>query len=753
MRFSLFALLGVVACSGAPLEIVPAPPPSPSQIASAQLPDAGAEQSAFEDPGGMWLPGQLPEQAGMLRKAGLDIDPAVLADPGSYPLSAVVSLGGCSASFVSSEGLVITNHHCVTGALQYNSKPGQDLLHDGFLAKTRADEKSVGPTGRVFVTRSFTDVTAKVRDGIQAISDDLERFRTIDKREKELVAACEKEHPDARCEVADYFGGAQYLLIQRLQIKDVRLVYAPASGIGNFGGEVDNWRWPRHAGDFGFYRAYVGKDGKPADYSPDNVPYRPAEHLRIAKRALGPGDFVFVAGYPGRTYRLSTAEEVEEAVDWYYPRRIQLCEDYLAVLGEVGKHDEDARLKGTPLVRGLANVLTYTRGALEGLSKGGAEAKREQRDKQLRAFIDADPERKEKYGDVFKRLDALFAERKRTRDQDVSIWEMLRLSSLLGDAVSIVHNAEERAKPDAERDAGYQQRDQESLVQAQQAIEHRYNRALDSALLAEALIRISHLPAEVRHPLLEPFVGKEKSPTEDMLKTAAARLLSTTRLENTKLRVQLVKTATTATLRASRDPLILAALKLRVLDKASDDRAHVRDGVFALVRPRYVAALREMTPGPLAPDANGTLRVTYGSVRGYRPRPDAAMYAPFTVASGVLAKNTGKDPFDAPPRLLEAIKSHKGGAFIDTRLGDVPVDFLSDVDITGGNSGSPTLNANGELVGLAFDGNYEAMASDWLFMPDITRAIHVDIRYVLFIMSAVDHADALLAELGVKPGP
>lgn len=753
MRISLIALLGVVACSPKPLDIVPAPPPAPPPVASVVEADAGVPQNAFEDPGGMWLPSQLPEQAATLRKAGLDIDPAVLADPKAYPLSAVVSLGGCSASFVSPDGLVITNHHCVTGALQYNSKPGQDLLHDGFLAKTRADEKSIGPTGRVFVTRAFTDVTAKVRDGIEAIKDDLERYRAIDKREKELVATCEKEHPEARCEVADYFGGAQYLLIQRLQIKDVRLVYAPASGIGNFGGEVDNWRWPRHAGDFGFYRAYVGKDGKPADYSPDNVPYHPPAHLKIAKRALGPGDFVLVAGYPGRTYRLSTAEEVEEAVDWYYPRRIQMCEDYLAVLAEVGKGDEDARLKGTPLVRGLANVLTYTRGALEGLSKGGAEAKRELRDKKLREFVDADPARKEKYGDVFPKLAAIFAERKQTRDLDVSIWEVLRLSNLLGDAVTIVHNAEERAKPDADRDAGFQQRDQEQLVQSQEAIEHRYNRALDSALLAEALTRISHLPEAVRRPLLEPFVGKEKNPTKDTLVTAAKKLLGATRLDNTKLRVQLVKTATLAQLRASRDPLIQVALKLRALERTSEDRAHARDGAFSLVRPRYVAALREMTPGPLAPDANSTLRVTYGSVRGYRPRPDAPMYAPFTVASGVLSKNTGKDPFDAPPRLLDAIKQHKGGRFIDTRLGDVPVDFLSDVDITGGNSGSPTLNANGELVGLAFDGNYEAMASDWLFMPDITRAIHVDIRYVLFIMSAVDHADALLAELGVKPGP
>ncbi|MEB2311744.1 MAG: S46 family peptidase [Sorangiineae bacterium] len=742
MRRSVLGLLGVVACSPAPLDIVPAPPPPPPAASAPVRTAAEAPPAGFHDPGGMWLPSQLVEQAATLREGGLTLAPATLAEPSAAPLAAVVSLGGCSASFVSADGLIATNHHCVTGALQYNSKPGEDLLKDGYLAKTRDEEKSIGPSGRVFVTRAFTDVTATIRGGLDAIADDAARDRAIEARTKELVAGCEAAHPDARCEVADFFGGSEYRLIERLELKDVRLVYAPASGIGNFGGEVDNWRWPRHSGDFAFYRAYVAPDGQPAAFSPKNVPYRPSAHLRVADRPLAAGDFVFVAGYPGRTYRLSTADEVREAVDWYYPRRIALCEDYLAVLGALGEKDEDARLKSTPLSRGLSNVLTYTRGALEGLVKGGAEAVRTRRDEELAAFIDGDARRKQRDGDVLTGLRAVFAERARTRDADAALDELVRFVSLVGEAVAIVHNAEERAKPDAERDLGYQQRDQEGLVARQENVTRRYSRALDAAVLGAALRRAARLPEVVRRPLLAPFVGAEPNPSDAALAAAAGRVLAKTALESPATRVRLMKSATVAQLRASPDPLLKVALALRALGRAAEDRARARAGKLALLRPRYVAALRELVPGPLAPDANGTLRVTYGSVRGYRPRPDAPVYQPFTVASGVAAKATGTAPFDAPQRLLDAIASHP----------DVPVDFLSDLDITGGNSGSATLDATGKLVGLAFDGNYEAMASDWLFMPDITRAIHVDIRYVLFVMRYVDHADALLDELGVAKG-
>ncbi len=697
------------------------------------------------------MPSQMATQAKTLKKLGLGFDPKQLQNPLGYPLGAVVSLGGCSASFVSPDGLIVTNHHCVTGALAYNSKPGQDLLKNGYLAKNRAGEKWIGPTGRVFVTQSFKDVTKQVRAGLDALPNDEKRWRTIERREKALVGECEKGRTDVRCEIASFFGGGQYMLITRLAIKDVRLVYAPASGIGNFGGEVDNWHWPRHAGEFAFYRAYVDKDGKPAEHSADNVPYKPKQFLKIAEKPLRTGSLVLVAGYPGRTYRNQTAYELHEAVDWWYPRRIRLCTDYIAVLQKVGKQDENARLKGMPLLRGLNNVLTYTRGALAGLTKGGAAAKKDQREQALKQWLDADPKRKARFGDVLPRMDKVFAERNKTRDADAALGEMTWFSKLLDAAMTIVHNAEERQKPDAEREGGYQQRDQDDLVEEQQALGQRYSETLDSALLVESAVRVARLPAKVEKPLLTPLLGPKK-PTPGNIEAAVKKLYAATKLGDTKTRVQLMKSAKLSQLRQSRDPMIRLALRLRPLEKAEKKRTDARKGALSMLRPLYVQALGESSPGPIAPDANSTLRITYGTVRGYSPKPGAPVYRPFTTAAGVVRKNTGKEPFDAPKRLLDAIKAGKFAGYDNPELGTLPVDFLSDTDITGGNSGSPTLDAQGHLVGLAFDGNYEAMASDWLFMPSITRAIHVDIRYVLWIMDRVDHADWLLDEMGVKHG-
>ncbi|HZO16537.1 MAG TPA: S46 family peptidase, partial [Polyangiaceae bacterium] len=513
----LAALLAAVACGGEVKTYrLPAQPPAPPPKPSAQPP-----APSFESPGGMWLPSQLGSaHAETLRKLGLELEPEKLADPMAYPLGAVISLGGCSASFVSPDGLVITNHHCVTAALQYNSTPEKNLLELGYVAKGFEDEPSIGPTGRVFVTQAFHDVTARMRDGIEQIADDKARHDAMEKREKEIIAECEKAKSDVRCEVASYFGGAQYLSIERLEIKDVRLVYAPAEGVGNFGGEIDNWRWPRHGGDFSFYRAYVGKDGKPGEYAKDNVPYKPRQHLKLPSKPLGAGDLVFVAGYPGRSYRLYTAYETEEAVNWYYPYRVRFCEELLTAVDRAKKGDADVAIKATPLERGLNNALTYTRGTLEGLSQGGAADQRRKAEQELEGWVNADPARQKMYADAFAKLHDAFAEQQKTRDLDAVLGEMLRIPSLLGATFSIVRLAEERPKPDADRDPDYQERNWQRLEQTQQALEKRYSRKLDVATLSEIAARAKRLlPADQRALLLRPLTG-QSDPTLEQIATA-----------------------------------------------------------------------------------------------------------------------------------------------------------------------------------------------------------------------------------------
>jgi hypothetical protein len=745
----LWPLLAATSCAAsAPTAAPPGAttPPAPLVAVTAPPPEAPPK---FENPGGMWMPSQMAAHAETLKSLGLAIDPAELGDPTSGVLGAVVSLGGCSASFVSSEGLVITNHHCATRALQQNSTPQQNMLKDGFIAKTRADERSNGPASRVFVTQKVSEVTPAVLAGIDAVKDDQARFKKIESRQKDLVAACEKGRPQVRCTVAKFYEGAQYFQIEQLEIRDVRLVYAPPASIGNYGGEIDNWRWPRHTGDFTVFRAYVGKDGQPADYSAENVPFHPPHHLKLATKALEPGDLVMVAGYPGRTYQLLTHTEVEDAVQWGYPHRLEMTEQYIGVAEALAKEDKAVAIKAASLLRGLNNVLTNTKGQLDGLIKGGLAAEKTKASGELAAFIDSDPKRKAEYGGVLDAIAAEYVAAHATREKDAALREVLRFARMADVGHTLVRMAEERAKPDAERDPEYQQRNWKRQSQGLAELDRAYDRKLDKALFALALKRIAARPDADRSEVLDIVLGKGKKASDETIAKALDTLYATTKLEDAKVRVALFEKASLAQLKASADPMIKLGLALRPLSKAADDRDERLAGRMAVLKPRYIAALRAFVGKEIAPDANGTLRITYGTVRGYRPTADAPVYRPFTTLTETVAKATGQEPFDAPARLLDAAKARKVGPYADARLGDVPVDFLADLHITGGNSGSATLNAKGELVGLAFDGNYEAMASDWLFQPSIARSIHVDLRYVLWILDAVDGADALLEELGV----
>ncbi|MEP7125035.1 MAG: S46 family peptidase [Byssovorax sp.] len=741
----------------APPPVTPPPPdpPLPPVATSVNAPPPAVKppkplKTTFENPGGMWMPEQLPEQAATMKAAGLEIDPGLLSQPTSEILGAVVSLGGCTSSFVSDEGLIITNHHCATGALQFNSTPKENLLVDGYLAKTRADERWAGPTARIFVTQASKDVTRDVRDGLEKIKSDKDRHDKIEEHEKALVAACEKDRPGLRCTVAEYFGGQQFRLIEQLEIKDVRLVFAPHEGVGNFGGEIDNWRWPRHDGDVSMFRAYVGKDGKPADHSAENVPYHPPRRLKLASKPLEAGDFVMVAGYPGQTNRLRTADEVEDNVGWGYPYRIKFCEENLALLDTLTKGNPDLKIKATPFIRGLGNTLTKFRGIEDGLGKGGLAEQKKKEEADLKTWVLAEPARKASYGDVLDKMTKLSVQLRKTREADAALSEVYRMVSLINSAGQIVRMAEERPKADAKRDPAFQERNWQRMEQAEASGQKRYDRALDKALLKLALQRAVRIPGKDRVAVLTTIVGKGDV-TDAKIDAAIEALYTKTSLEDLDGRVKLLKTATTADLKKSKDPLIQLALKLRPLQKAVNDRTDAYDGAMATLKPLFIEALQKHSKTPLAPDANSTLRVTYGTVRGYRPSSEAKMYTPFTVVSEMVKKHTGVEPFNAPAAVLDAIKAGKFGPYVDQDLGEVPIDFLSDLDITGGNSGSATLNSRGELVGLAFDGNYESMASDWLFMPSVTRTIHVDLRYILWLLDAAYPGDHLLKEMGVTP--
>ena len=702
---------------------------------------------------GMWMPQQIPALAAKLRSLGFTGDPKAFADLTGQPMGAIVSLGGCTASFVSPDGLIVTNHHCVTGGLQFNSTPQRNLLKDGYLAPTLSDELPNGPGSRVFVTTSVIEVTSDITGGIGAAATDRARYDTIDRRVKERIAACEKD--GSRCNVASFFEGRKYFEIRQLEIKDVRLVYAPAEGIGVFGGETDNWRWPRHTGDWSYLRAYVGKDGKPAAYDKSNVPYKPKHWLKVAAGGVKPDDLVFVVGYPGRTQRHQTYAEVKETVEWALPRSIRLAEEQLALIETLTKQDPALAIKLAGRVQGLNNGLTNSRGVLEGMVKGGALAKKQAREQELVTWISASPARQKKYGEALAAMQAIQSQGEATRERDAALSLLPSASSYLASAQALYRLSVQRPKPDVERDAGFQERDWPRLREAQDRLQRTIDPAADRALLRWALGKAAALPAGQRLLPLDRVTGLKAGMNKAAAEAAVEKFLDNL-YAGTKLAERDVRMAyldkSTAELVATADTFVALAAALDPLAEANREAAKTRAGASTRIRPVYMEAMLEKAGGLLAPDANSTLRVTYGQVKGVDTR-DGLFYKPQTTLQGIVEKHTGSGEFDAPQKQLDAIKALRAGKttpFFDKGVNDVPVNFLSTVDTTGGNSGSPTLNARGELVGLLFDGTYESVSSDYLFDSVKTRSIHVDSRYMLWTMAEVDGAKRLLDEMGVS---
>ncbi len=690
---------------------------------------------------GMWMPQQIPSLAAELKKAGLKIDANRFADLTGDPMGAVISLGGCSASFVSPDGLVVTNHHCGFGALQFNSTPQRDLITNGFLAKTRDEELPAGPGSRIFVTTNIEDVTARVSGNLAASLSNIDREKALDRNVKQLVDECEKPG-GVRCRVASFFEGSQYLRTTQMEIKDVRLVYAPALGIGDFGGEADNWMWPRHTGDWSYLRAYVGKDGKPADYSKDNVVYHPARVLKVATEGVNPGDFVLVAGYPGRTFRYRTAAEVSNMQGYGYPSTIKYATDLNNILRDLGKSNKAVEIANASRIKGNDNVLKNYTGTLTGFNNFHIVAQRQKREADLAAYIASHPDAA-KYKDVMTQMNALELQATANEQRNTVMAWIVRSSPMLAQASTLYRLSLEKAKTtDVDRENGFQQRDwpriTEGVNRAQKGIEPNSDRAGLRYFLNES----QKLPASQRIAPIDEAITKAGG-----IEPFLDQLYANTKIGDLSAR-KAMQDETTAQLMARNDSMINVAAAVSPLAMANERQQKELGGAMSRIRPMYMDALRSSSGGRLYPDANGTLRITFGQVKGYTPR-DGVMYTPKTTINGIMAKNTASGEFDAPKAELDAIRANRTAGYVDSRLGSVPVDFLSTVDTTGGNSGSPTLNAKGELCGLLFDGTYESLGSDFVVDPDITRSIHVDAVYMLWVMDAVDGAHNLLREMNV----
>ena len=549
--------------------------------------------------------------------------------------------------------------------------------------------------------------------------------------------------------MVNFHGGLEYFLFKQLTIRDVRLVHAPATSIGKFGGDIDNWMWPRHTGDYGFYRAYVGKDGQPADYSKDNVPYEPKHFLKVNATGVEEGDYIMVLGYPGRTSRYRTAAEVKNTFTEGYKLTKELMGSIIETIKQNSEEGSDARIKYESLIAGLANYEKNRGSMMESYHKGTTQQRKTALEQELRAWVNKSPARKKRFSSAIDELDSLIEKSHKTYARD-TIFGYASISSMMSSSTSLYRLAIEKQKPDIERESGYQERDITGFSQKMKRISRRFEAKVDQAILTNLLTRYAQLPKQQHIKAVDTFFSLDDGFSATRLNKKLTKMYANTKLGDEAVRLEWMNKSV-ADFEASNDPFIQYAVATFKARKALEDASKDLSGNLNAVRPKYMEAIiayNKSMNQPIYADANSTLRITYGNVKGYSPK-DGITATPFTTLEGLAAKHTGADPFDSPQKQLDLIKKKHYGSYAKKDLGSVPVNFLGTLDITGGNSGSPTLNARAEFVGLVFDGVYESIIGDWDYEPSLNRSITVDSRYILWVMEHVDGATNLIDEMEV----
>ena len=689
---------------------------------------------------GMWLLTQIDQLD--LSKKGLTVAVADIYSkdkPAIY--SAILQVGGGTGSFVSPEGLVLTNHHVAFTALQRASTTSSNYLTDGFLARTR-NEEIKAPGYRALMVVDIQDVTKDIVEAATGISDPTEKDKKINAKIASMTELIEKDKKDVKAQISEMFNGKQYMLFVYKEFKDLRIVYAPPLSIGNYGGETDNWMWPRHTGDFSFLRVYVAPDGTGTAYDPLNVPYKPKVWLHTAKDNLKNDDFTFIMGFPGNTTRYRSSTSVHWNQEYNYPFSIQNFREIIDLCDELTKKDPAGKLKVASLTKGLANAMKNYQGKVEGMKKTNFLQKKIDFEKEFLKWANSTPANKEKYSTILSREKEQYKMLGDTKDRDNIYGIFQGLAGLqLSIAIQVYSFAREMEKPVGERQPGLTA---EAIREAMEGLQYPYAdyyEPVDKALLVRALKMAGALPAGQRITGLEYILANNGQSVEAF----ADKAVAASRMHELEYVKSLV-TKTSKELEAMDDPFIKMAIRLYPMGQEIQKTNEVFAANVTDIRKEYLEALFAWKGKTLYPDANGTIRFTSGKVRGYKPR-NAVLYEPFTSLKGVVEKNTGIEPFNAPEGLIELYKKRDFGNWIDPMLKDVPLAFLNMCDITGGNSGSPVMNAKGELIGVVFDGNYEAMISDWQYDYELQRAISCDIRYILFITQKFGNAGFLVEEM------
>jgi len=683
-----------------------------------------------------------------LKKLGFQIDSQELYNPNGISLiDGIIKLNGCTASFVSSDGLLLTNYHCAFGAIQSITTKENDYLKNGFIAKKRSQEiRAENFTVRVI--ESYRDVSEEVLQVVKNGMSSVQRTKAIERKKKEIEIQVEKKYPGRRAEVAEMFIGKTYVLFVYAYIKDIRLVYAPPRSIGEFGGEIDNWMWPRHTGDFSFLRAYTAPDGSFSDYSPTNVPYHPKKYLPVAPMGVRDNDFVFILGYPGRTYRHRTSYFLSFEEEIHKPYLIKLYGGMIKILEKLSKEDRSIEIKLSPRLNSLWNRIKRNRGQLKGMKKLKLVEKRKREEKILQQFINSEANRKKKYGSLLSQFKKHFEEKRRDAQFDILMEHFFKSTTLLKNAFIIYEGSIEKRKKDTERVSKYMNKNLPQTRQRMKTDLRNFYMPADKILLKEILTRAAQL--DTRYLKLIPAVEniiKATQNHEKAINSFIEELYTKTRLTDESYMMKLLNSSTKELDRLD-EPFIKLASTLYPTYWQYQEKKKSQKGFLDRLLSQLIDVKKEFAGKKFIPDANGTLRLTYGHIRGYSPA-DALYYYPFTTLKGVIEKNTGKSPFIVPEKMIDLYKVKEFGHFSHPDIKEVPVAMLYNTDTTGGNSGSPVLNAKGKLVGINFDRVYEATINDFAWDESYSRSMGVNIQYILWFLDKFGEAHSLLAEMNV----
>jgi len=677
-----------------------------------------------------------------LNEKGLKISVDEVYNPDGVSLvDALVKIGGCTGSFVSNDGLIITNHHCVFGIVSDVSTVENNYLENGFLAESREKElPAKGLTCRI--TDSYEDVSAEVLEAANTTEDISQRTTAISKKIKEIVEREEKIDSTIKAEVSEMFVGEQYILFRYKTINDVRLVYVPPRSIGEFGGESDNWIWPRHNGDFSFVRAYVAPNGSSAKYSEENVPYQPKKFLEVNPNGVNEEDFVFILGYPGRTFKHQPSQFLMMQEKYQLPYVQDIFSWLIDLYEKRGENDPEFALNIVGEIQGLANTEKNYRGKMQGLERLNLIQKKQDEEKQLQSFIDSDPTLKEKYGIVLRDIDEVYKDAFESGRRSLVLLMLSRNVDYYRLAEIFIDYKKEMLKPEAERKALYKEDKRGDFYNTITNLYNDFMPDLDPQILYK-IINDAASFEECKD--LEAFKNFSK---EENKQEFIADLYEETFINDSKEFFELLEDED-ETLEDIDDPylnLVKAAVELGDVERK---KSQVRDGKLNILIAKLNDVKRQWLNKSFVPDANLTLRLTYGYVRGYTPA-DATYFSPNTTLTGLIEKGRESGDYKLNKKIKELYEAKDFGQFVHSKLNDVPVNFIYNMDTSGGNSGSPIMDAYGRLVGVNFDRAFEATVNDYTWSEDYSRSIGVDIRYVLWVVQKVGGANFLLEEMGIS---